>query len=236
MKDSASEMSQRTAARLAGFVHVFVMPFALFPAFYVWPRINVPNDAAGTAANLITFERLYRIGIVSELITWALDIVLLLALYVLLRQVHKHHALLAAFFRIVETSILLVTTLLGLVALQILHGDYMKAFEPGQQAALARLAVSASAVGYDIGLMFLGLGSATFAYLFFKSGYIPRALAGWGVFASVFLLVGVMAMVIFPDLKAFLMPGYFVPIFSYELALGLWLLLKDVRLEATRET
>ncbi len=221
---------------MAGFVHVFVMPFALFPAFYVWPRINVPNDAGGTAAKLIGSEQLYRIGIVSELITWALDIVLLLALYVLLREVHKHLALLAAAFRLIETSILVVTTLLGLVALQILHGDYMRAFEPGEQAALARLALSASAVGYDIGLMFLGLGSAVFAYLFFKSGYIPRALAGWGVFGSMVLLIGVVAMVIYPGLKTFLMPGYFVPVFSYELALGLWLLLKDVRLDTPMET
>ena len=232
MTNKVAGISQATAARLAGLIHVFGFPFALFPAFYVWPRIHVPNDAAETAINIVASERLFRLGIASELITWALDVVLLLALYVLLKPVNRHLALLAAFWRMIETSILVVTTLFGFVALLVLSGaDYLNAFEANQLAALARLALAASGIGYDIGLMFLGLGSAVFAYLFFKSEYVPRALGAWGIFSSLVLLAGALAMVVFPTWRAILTPGYFAPIFIYELTLGFWLLIKGARIQ-----
>jgi len=37
------------------------------------------------------------------------------------------------------------------------------------------------------GLFFAGLGSTVFCCLWFKSGFIPKALAAWGVFASALL-------------------------------------------------
>lgn len=229
MTASASGISQAKAARLAGAMHLLAMPTALFPAFYVWPRINVPNDAAQTAINIMASERLFRMGVLSDLATFAIDVVLILALYVLLKPVNKHLALLGAFWRIVETSILCVITLGGLFALLVLSGaDYLKAFETGQLQAMARLALSASGIGYEVGLIFLALGSTVFSYLFFESRYVPRALAAWGMFSSLALLAGGLAIVVFPTWRAVLSPGYFAPIFIYEVTLGLWLLLKGV--------
>ena len=230
--NSASEISQARAARLAGFIHIFGFPFALFPAFYVWPGINVPNDAAQTAVNLMASERLFRIGIVSDLITWVLDVVLLFALYVLLRRVNKDLAMLAAFFRIVETAILCVITLGSVVALQVLGGaEYLKTFETSQLQALARLALAASGAGYDFGLIFLALGSGVYGYLLFKSRYVPRALGAWGIFSSVVLLAGVFGMIVFPHWRSVVAPGYFAPIFIYEVTLGFWLMLKGARIQ-----
>jgi len=231
MTNDIAGIPQRTAARLAGLIHILAFPFALFPAFYVWPKIHVPDDAAQTAINIIASERLFRLGIVSDLITWALDIVLLLALYVLLKPVNRHLALLGAFFRIVETAVLCVVTIGSLVALQVLgDADYLKAFETSQLQAMARLALSASGAGYEIGLMFLALGTSVFAWLLLKSRYVPRALAAWGILSSVVLLAGVVVMIVFPATRAMLTPAYFGPIFIYEVVLGLWLLIRGARI------
>jgi len=234
MTNSITEVSQRTAARVAGFMYLFTMATAVFAAFYVESRIIVYNDAAQTASNIIASERLFRIGIASELITWAGVVVLILALYVLLKPVNQHLALLAVFWRIVETSIFCVISLISLVVLLLLSGaDYLKAFETNQLQALARLAISAHGAGYNVGLIFVGLGSTVFSYLLFKSRYVPRALAAWGVFSSLVLLTGALAIIVFPSWRATLTPGYFAPITIYEVTVGFWLLLKGARIQSS---
>jgi len=232
MTNRIPEIPQAAAARLVGLMYL-LFPVALFSPFYVWPKINVSGDAAQTAINLMAHERLFRIGVVSELFTWVIDIVLILALYVLTKPVNRHLALLATLFRIVETAILCVVTLASLVALLLLSdAEYLRAFETNQLQGMARLALSARAAGYDVGLTFLGLGSTVFSYLLFESRYVPRALSAWGIFSSVLLLAGVLAMIVFPTWRSVLNPGYFVPIFIYEVTLGFWLLLKDARIES----
>jgi Domain of unknown function (DUF4386) len=100
--------------------------------------------------------------------------------------------LLGAFLRIADAAILAVVTLNGLVTLRLLTDvGYAQAFEPGQLQGLARLFVGARGLGFYIGFVFLGLGSAVFAYLLFKSRYVPRALPAWGMFASLLLALPV---------------------------------------------
>jgi Domain of unknown function (DUF4386) len=68
-----------------------------------------------------------------------------------------------------------------------------------------------------------------FSYLWLKSGYIPRALASWGIFSALVLaLVGLVIMV-FPKVWEAVGLAYMVPMFFYEVGLGLWLLLKGLR-------
>jgi hypothetical protein len=57
-------------------------------------------------------------------------------------------------------------------------------FEANRLQALARVSVSAHADAYNIGLVLAGLRSTPFYYLWFKPGFIPRALAAWGMIAS----------------------------------------------------
>src|SRR5438309_4271371 len=66
-------------------------------------------------------------------------------------------------------------------------------------------------------------------YLWFKSRYIPRALAAWGIFSSLLVAIVTLAITVFPGLAAVVIPVYFVPIFIFEVGLGLWLLAKGIR-------
>jgi hypothetical protein len=72
------------------------------------------------------------------------------------------------------------------------------------------------------------LGSTVFAYLWFTSRYIPRALAAFGIFASLVVTVVTPAIMAFPALGAVPIPVYFAPIFIFEVSLGFWLLLKHI--------
>jgi hypothetical protein len=74
------------------------------------------------------------------------------------------------------------------------------------------------------------LGSAVFAYLFLISGYVPKVFAWLGIIASALLTVGSFLVIIFPDTRSLVYPYGMVPMFLYEVGLGLWLWIKGVKL------
>ncbi|WP_342664126.1 DUF4386 domain-containing protein [Segetibacter koreensis] len=174
--------SQSKAARLAGLLYLVAMATGLFAEFYVhFPSTLVASgDAAKTAANIIAKERLYRIGIANNIITFAIDVVLIWALYVLLRPVNQKLALLAVFFRLIETTLACTAILNSFVAMQfVTDADRLKAFDPNQIQALSVMH-SMYALSFVIVAVFLGLGSTIFNFLLLRSRYIPKVLAFWG--------------------------------------------------------
>ena len=222
--------SQRKAATVVGFSYLFALPPAIFAEFYVLGRLIVYNNAVDTARNIIAHERLFRLGTASNLTVFAIDIVLITALYVVLKPVNRNLALLAAFWGLVETAIFVVTLLNDFETLRLLSGaDYLRVFEPDRLQALARASMSAHGAGYGVGLVFAGLRSTLFCYLWFKSSYIPRALAAWGMFASFLMGASAFSFIIFPELTKVVGVGiYGAPIFFFELTMGFWLLLKGL--------
>jgi hypothetical protein len=221
--------SQRKAARAAGFLYLFAIAIAIFAQYYVRSKLIVYNNAAKTVASIMASERLFRLGIVLELITFAAVIALVAALYVVLKPVNRGLALLALLWRLVENAMLAVMTFASLNALELLTPDAnLRPFDADRLQALAILSIWAHDDQYTAGLVFFGLGSAVFSYLFFKSRYIPRILAAWGIFSSLLTAVSSLAFILFPNLANWAAPGCWAPILIFELAAGLWLLLKGI--------
>lgn len=77
--------------------------------------------------------------------------------------------------------------------------------------------------------MFLGLGSTVFCYLWFKSKYIPRALAALGVFGGLMMAAGSFAIIIFPKLAKIVGLAYMMPLGVFEVTIGFWLLIRGLR-------
>jgi hypothetical protein len=222
--------SQSKAAKVVGFTYLFALVTANFAEFYVRGHLIVAGNAAQTARNIMAQETLFRLGIASDLITYAADVVLLVALYVILKPINPSLALLAAFWRLVETSIFIASSLVDFDALRALGtDDYLRGFGTDQLQVLARLSIGAHGAEYIVGLMFFGLGSTVFSYLWFKSRYIPRALAAWGVFSSSLVAACSFVIIIFPGFADIATPGFLVPIAIFELTMGFWLLIKGLR-------
>lgn len=222
--------TQRKAARAVGITYLLALATSVFAEFYVRGQLVVPDHAAQTAQNIVAHEGLFRLGIVANLTAFAIDVVLIAALYVVLRPVAPNLALAAAFWRLMETAVISVTALNDLEVLRILSGaDYLQPFGADRLHALSRLSVGAHSAAYLLGLFFFGFGSTVFCYLWFRSRYIPRALAGLGVFGSA--LVGVCAylFILFPQSARIAIPGCYAPIFFFELIMGFWLLVKPLR-------
>jgi hypothetical protein len=223
--------SQRKAARIAGFAGLFTLPFVIFANFAIHDRLIVAGNVAETARNIMAHERLFRISIACDLIYSAGLVVLLTALYVILEPVNRNLALLAAFWRLVYALMWVRMTLNLFDALRLLSGaDYLRVFEAERQQTLARLYLSARFDQYYVGLLFWGLAATVCSYLWFKSNYIPRALAAFGVISSGWCAACTFVFIIFPNFAKVVNLWWFdSPIGIFEISTSLWLLFKGLR-------
>lgn len=227
--------SQRRAAKVVGFAYLAALVPAVFAEFYARGQLVVSGDAARTALNIVGHERLFRLGIAANLTVFAVDVGLIAALYVVLKPVDRTLALAAAGWGLIETGVLVVVTLSDFDVLRILSGPRsLQAFEASQLQALASLSIGAHGAAYNVGLVFAGLRSTAFCYLWFRSGFVPRVLAAWGVLASLLMGGCAFSFIVFPELaKVIGVELYGGPIFVFELAMGLWLLLRELRPAST---
>ena len=218
------------AAKVAGFLYLLTMVIPLLAEIYLRSPLITHSDAVLTAKNIVASGGLFRLSIVSGLIAVAAEIILIVALYIVLEPINRNVALLAAFWRLAKCVIFAVIALSDFLALRLLSGaGYLRAFEAKQLQAMAELLINARHDGGLIGGVFLGLGSTTFAYLWWKSRYIPRALAASGILASLALAIGILGIMVFPGLRSVVGPAYWAPMFIFEVTLGLWLLVKGIQ-------
>jgi hypothetical protein len=235
MTNPITDMSPRKAARVAGLGYLIIIILGIFAELFVRSKLIVPGDAATTANNIAASEWLFRIGIASDLIMLTFDVVVALALYVLLKPVHKSLALLAAWFRLVHATIYGITLLALFFVLQLLSGaDYVTVFGADQLHALVLLFLNAHGTGYRIGLVFFGVHCVFLGYLVFKSGYLPRILGVLLICASLGYLIDSFANFLLPNYanyEAIFLLIVAVPAIIAELSLSLWLLLKGVNIQ-----
>ena len=230
MTISTLDESQRKAARVAGFTFLFAIAIVIISNYSVTFRFIVP-DSAETARNIIANQTLFRINIFCNLIYFVTLIVMFTSLYVILKPVNKNLALAAAFFRLIYALIWGIMAINTLAAIRLLgDASYLSVFEPNQLQTLSKLHLSSSWDAYYVGLPFWGLASTVCSYLLFKSRYIPRALAAFGIISSVWCVFCAFTYLIFPEYGETVHIGLFdVPLVIFEMSLGFWLLFKGLR-------
>ena len=165
------------------------------------------------------------------LLTASSVVVLLAALYVILKPVNQGLALVGALFRLVFALLWLLSTLNMLGALRLL-GDagYLQVFEPDRLQVLARVSVAATFDDYYVGLPFFGLAATVCAWLWLKSNYIPKGLALFGVISSAWCVICAFVFLIFPGFAKPVDPYWFdSPMAIFETILSFWLLFKGLK-------
>jgi len=225
------ESSQRTAAKVAGVSLLLSMVIVVFANYVLLNPLIVRGNAAETAKNIMAHETQFRVALTCFLIYSASVIVLLAALYIILKPVNQGLALVGALFRLVFALMWLLSTLNMLGALRLLSGaSYLQILEPDRLQALARVSVAGTFDDYYIGLPFFGLGATVCAWLWLKSNYIPKGLAVFGVISSAWCVICAFVFLIFPGFAKPVDPYWFdSPMAIFELVLSFWLLFKGLR-------
>jgi hypothetical protein len=230
MTISKIDNSQRTAAKIAGWSGLFTFAIVVFGNFVLLSPLLVPGNVAATAQNIAAHETQFRITVVCFL-TYSLGVLVLLsALYVILKPVNPGLALVGALSRLVFALLWLLSTLIMLSALRLLsNANYLQVFEPDRLQVLAKLYLNANFDDYYVGLPFFGLAATICAYLWFKSNYIPKGLSIFGVIASAWCVFCAFVYLIFPHFNKIVNDWWFdFPMAVFELVLSFWLLFKGL--------
>jgi len=222
--------SQRVAAKVAGFTGLIAFVIVVFGNYALLSPLLVTGNAAATAQKIMAHETQFRIALTCFLAYNVAVVVLLAALYVVLKPVNHGLALVGALFRLVFAALWLLATVNMLGALRLLgNTGYLQVFEAGRLQVLARLQIAANFDDYYVGLPFLGLAATVCSYLWLRSGYIPRVLAGFGVVSSAWCVMCAFVFLIFPNFDKAVNPYWFdSPMALFEMVVSFWLLFKGL--------
>ncbi len=225
------ESSQKKAAKIAGFMFLFSFIVPTLNWALVLSKFNVAGNAEATANNIIANDLLFRIGITIELFMSVGLIVLGWALYIMLRKVNKSLALLALLIKLAEAAIGAVIVLISFIALLVLNSEtYLTAYTPEQLIIPIGFILNAHTTIWAIPMVILGLDMMLFSYLFFKSRYIPRLIAGFGILSFALVFIHALMYITAPQYAAKLIVQtiFWAPSGLFELIIGVWLLWKGI--------
>src|SRR5215471_10490394 len=217
--------STKKTARLAGVLYLVNGVTGFFGIVYVPGKLIVSGNSAATAANILASERLFRLGIVSELVCAAEFIYLVWVLYRLLSGVNKTHAALMVLWGLAFIPVMVVNVLSEIAALTLLRGaDFLSFLDQPHREALAMLFLDLHRYGYIVGWIFgpwlLHLGA-----LIYRSGFLPRFLGVLLIAAGFGYLVNSVTPLLLPNYAIVVDRFASLPLMVGEPALVLWLLI-----------
>jgi hypothetical protein len=206
----------------------FTAPFSLI---YVPSKLIVRGDAAATANKILAHEMLFRAGIVADLISSVIFILVVLALYRLLSGVNKTHASLMVTLALVSAAVGFMNVLNNIAALTLFRGaDFLAVLEKPQRDALAMLFLRLHGQGSVMNEIFWGLWLFPFGVLVIKSGFLPRILGVWLVVNCFAYLAIFFTGLLFPQYNNIVYNIAF-PVLFGEMAIALWLLIMGAKVQ-----
>jgi hypothetical protein len=219
------------AARIAGAVYLSMVFTAPFSLIYVPSKLIVRGDAAATANKILAHEMLFRAGIVADLISSVIFILVVLALYRLLSGVNKTHASLMVTLALVSAAVGFMNVLNNIAALTLFRGaDFLAVLEKPQRDALAMLFLRLHGQGSVMNEIFWGLWLFPFGVLVIKSGFLPRILGVWLVVNCFAYLAIFFTGLLFPQYNNIVYNIAF-PVLFGEMAIALWLLIMGAKVQ-----
>lgn len=223
--------SQRMAARVFAITTLSMVVLIVIAYSRFYAPLLVWEHYAETARNFAAHEHLIHIYIASAIVYGMGTIVVLAALYVVFRPISRGLALFASLTRLVYVSMWFMGLLDLFNALRITKGGRdLQVFESERLQALAGLQLASGWDAYYIGLTCYAIASVVFSYLFFKSRYIPRTLAVFGIVSSLFEGVCGFAYLNDRSFGAVVSVNWYeMPVVLFEVAISFWILVRGLR-------
>jgi Domain of unknown function (DUF4386) len=226
MQERMVDGSQRSYARLAGLMYLVVLVLDVAGGVIV-SSVGGSGTFVEISHRVLASETLYRVGLGLLVAGTLSTIVLAVSLYAALKPVDGNLTMMALLFRLAESAIGAMGIVIAFSVLQIrLATNQANAFDANQLGALANLS---PATGTQVSAIFFSAGSTVFFYVFLKSGYIPRILSAWGIFASVAYLAVWLTDLIAPNHPGLVIILGSLPILVAEVGTAIWLLTKGIR-------
>ena len=221
--------SIKKTARIAGLLYFLQIPLGVFGLVYVPKALIVPEDMSATVSNILANEFLFRLSIVSSVLTALFTVFTALFLYKVLKPVNKNYAMLMVIFTLIVAPISIVNELNNVAVLLLLKSSAVAAT---QLQALVSIFFDLHKYGIQIAGIFFGLWLLPMGYLVFKSNFIPKIIG--------FFLMITCAGYLIDFVTFFLFPNFGVVISEYtwlgEVMMVFWLLIKGVNVNKWEES
>lgn len=219
-------LTLRQAALVVGFGYL-LNPVS-YAEFSIYPKLVVSGNVEQTVANIAAHQGLFVVAMLCYVINFIGDIVIAWGLYVLLSPVNQALSLLAAWFRLIYTSVALYGAFnLATVYRMITTPEYQTAFGSGPLHAQIDLLLHTFRYTYSLGIVIFGIHLILVGYLVVRSRYIPWWLG------AILIINGLAWMV--NNLRPYLYPnanlGFIWIAFAGELVFMLWLLIRGWKIQ-----
>jgi len=216
--------TDKNTPRFAGAAFLLQAVASAIAGLVLLRPLIVSDDIIASMTNMANNAMQVRAGIVVEMITVTALVILSVLLFIILMKQSMKIALVALGLRLTEVALLAVSRistfdLLGISQASVAEGH------PTYLQTLGNLAFESQEFAYSLSMVFFTLGGTLFYYLLFKSGYVPKALAIFGLIAAPLAFVGTLGELFGIGVPLVL----FLPNLPFELTIGLWLLVKGIK-------
>jgi len=222
--------STHNPGRVAGLWYLLLIAMGPIFLIYIPDKLYVKGNAAATVSNIVAHERLFRIGILAELVGGIILILLVLAFYRLFKGVDPYLAVLVVVLGgVMPAVIYFVNVVNQLGALMLAKGaDVVTVFDKPQREALAMVFLRLHSYQIDASLVLAGAWLLPLAALVYRSRFLPRFLGVWLAIGGFAWLILSFAAIFVPEYQNKLF-GILQPAFFGEIALTLWLVIRGAK-------
>ena len=222
--------SDKYAPRLAGLMFVIVIIIGVLSGFMLSPlnyaMTGPPDNISETMINFSDNPKMVQLSIVGYLIEAVAIVLLTVSLYTTLKKQNKIIARWAFGLWIIEAVAIAVREI-NAFSLLYTGQEFVKAGAPDSSyfQTLGSLFYKLMHFSYDVQMVFYCIGGILFYYLFLKSKYVPKVLPFFGIIVASLGFIGEFLAIFGYDVPLYV----FLPILPFELAIGLWLMIKGIR-------
>lgn len=225
------DVSNKKLARIAGLLYAGVVVTGIFTLMYVPSKLMVSGNAALTYRNLVSFEPLFRLGIVTGLLCYTFFLFLPLVLYKLLKPVHENYARVMVLLAVISVPLFFLNVQNELSVLSMIHnGNEHFGFSAVQIQSQVMLYLDQYDNGMRIVHIFSGLWLFPFGYLVFKSGFLPKILGILLMLGCFGYLINFAGNTLMADYARLGISSYIsLPASMGEIGICLWLLIMGAK-------
>ena len=227
-KDGMTDLG-RSTPRLLGAMFLIVIVVGLASGSFLTPlnygMTGDPEDISETMESFADNPTSVGASITGYLFEAVAIVLLSVLLFVVLRGQNQVLARWAYALWIVEAVFVAVRQVFAFCLLYTSQ-DFVAAGSPvdAHFQTLGGLFYTLMHFSYDVQMVFYCVGGIVFYYLFLRSGFVPKALAVYGIAVACLGLLGEVVAILGTTVPLWA----FLPILPFELGIGVWLVVKGI--------
>jgi hypothetical protein len=222
--------SDRFTPRLLGLMFLIVIVIGVLSGNLLTPlnfkMTGPPDNISETMISFSDNAKRVQMSIIGFLIEAVAIVLLTVLLYTTLKKQSKIIARWAFGLWIIE-AVLIAVREINAFSLLYTAQKFVKAGAPDSSyfQTLGSLFYKLMHFSYDAQMIFYCTGGILFYYLFLKSKYVPKVLPIYGIAVASLGFIGELFALFGYDVPLYV----FLPILPFELAIGIWLMIKGFR-------